>query len=310
MNFKRSSTKLFLDPLSQERVEYKKGEKFTIVLSPSLYWVKKTALPVKSVREVKKLLVSLFEDSLPQGHYSYTAHKSGDEFLLFAYEDKKILALLNAKGINRADIHSIHFAQSEFTTLEGALSINATQSMYKKDGLLVLAPSMWIRESSNLDIDSIKLSKETIKLQQFGHIVDKKSLYKVGAVLVIFSAVLMLEIFVASSKKDAVEKLKDEVFSKYKLQATMFQNRSTKSKYEKIFKAQTKLREYIAYFLTMKLKQMQKITLLEYKNSSLYVTISNVSKGDGRSISSQLNDKGVKYEVSYSNKSMKIEMKI
>ena len=310
MNFKRTSTTIFLDPSSEAKVEYAKGEKLNVILSPSLYWVKKIALPVKSVREAKKLLASIFEDSLPEGHYSYTAYKSGDEFLVFAYEDKKILSLLNAKGISTVDIRSIHFAQNEFSTLEGAIKINATQSMYLKDEVLVLAPSSWISESKDLDLVTLELSKRTIKLQQFGHIVDNKSLYKIGAILVILALVLMVEIFVASSKKDAIVMLKDEVFSKYKLQSTMFQNRSTKSKYKNIHKTQTKLRQYISYFLTMKLKKTQKITLIEYKSKVLYVTIDGTSKGHERSITSQLDAKGVKYKVSYSGESMKVEMKI
>jgi len=310
MNFKHSSTALFLDPSSTATVEYEKGEKLNIILSPSLYWVKKIVLPVKSVREAKKLLESIFEDSLPEGHYSYTAYKSGDEFLVFAYEDKKILSLLNAKNINMVDVRSIHFAQNEFNSLEGAVKINATQSMYLKDEVLVLAPSAWISESRELDLGSMELSKHTIKLQQFGHIVDNKSLYRVGAILVILALILMVEIFVASSKKDAVVALQDEVFSKYKLQSTMFQNRSTKSKYKNIHKTQTKLRQYISYFLTMKLKKMQKITLIEYKNKILYVTLSGASKGHERSITSQLDSKGVKYKVSYGDASMKVEMKI
>jgi len=310
MNFKSTSTTIFLDPSSETEVKYEKGEKFSVILSPSLYWVKKIALPVKSVREAKKLLASIFEDSLPEGHYSYTAYKSGDEFLVFAYEDKKILALLNAKGISTVDIKSIHFAQNEFSSLEGALNINATQSMYLKDKVLVLAPSSWISESEDLNLESIELSKRTIKLQQFGHIVDNKSLYRVGAILIILAIILMVEIFVASSKKDAIVELQDEVFSKYKLQSTMFQNRSTKSKYKTIHKTQTKLREYISYFLTIKLKKMQKITLVEYKNRVLYITLSGTSKGHERSITSQLDSKGVKYKVSYSAESMKVEMKI
>jgi len=310
MNFKRSSTALFLDPSSPAIVEYEKGEKFNIILSPSLYWVKKIVLPVKSAREAKKLLESIFEDSLPKGHYSYTAYKSGDEFLVFAYEDKKILTLLNAKGINTVDVYSIHFAQNEFSSLEGATKINATQSMYLKDEVLVLAPSSWISESKELDLTSVELSKRTIKLQQFGHIVDNKSLYKIGAILVILALVLIVEIFVASSKKDAIVELQDEVFSKYKLQSTMFQNRSTKSKYKNIHKAQTKLREYLSYFLTMKLKSTQKITLIEYKNKTLYVTLKGASKGHERTITSQLDSKGVKYKVSYNDASIKVEMKI
>ncbi|MDQ7066925.1 MAG: hypothetical protein Q9M40_02365 [Sulfurimonas sp.] len=75
-----------------------KREKVSIILSPSLYWVQKLSLRVKYVREVKKLLPSIFEDMLPAGQYSYSAYKRGDDFFIFAYEDKAILKLLQDKS--------------------------------------------------------------------------------------------------------------------------------------------------------------------------------------------------------------------
>lgn len=201
MNFKRPTTTLFLEPSANEEFSFDKSEKLNIILSPALYWVKKMPLPVSSVREVKKLLPSIFEDSLPEGHYSYTAYKSGEEFMLFAYEDKKILALLSKVGIGLANIASVHFAQSEFKELSHAFCINEKQCMYMKDELLVLAPSAWISNKEKLNIEDIQLSKHTLTLQQFGHIVDNSSLYKMGAILGVLALVLLIEIFITNAKK-------------------------------------------------------------------------------------------------------------
>ncbi len=310
MNFKRATTALFLDPSSIEEFSHDKSKKINIILSPSLYWVKKMSLPVKSVREVKKLLPSIFEDSLPEGHYSYTAYKNGEEFMLFAYEDKKILSLLTQKGISSADIASVHFAQSEFKELSSAFCINEKQCMYIKDELLVLAPSAWISEKEKLNLDDIKLSKHTIKLQQFGHIVDNSSLYKIGAILTLLAFILIVEIFITSSKKDAIIEAKEELFSKYKLQSTMFQNKSSLSKYSKVHERGVKFRESISYFLTLKLKSNQKIKLIEYKNNLLNVTIDGVDKASLNAINNQLNAKGVKYKSSLKGETMRVEMKI
>ncbi|MEA2073471.1 MAG: hypothetical protein U9O86_07790 [Campylobacterota bacterium] len=310
MNFKRATTALFLDPSSSEEFSHNKSKKINIILSPSLYWVKKMSLPVKSVREVKKLLPSIFEDSLPEGHYSYTAYKNGEEFMLFAYEDKKILSLLAQKGISSTDIASVHFAQSEFKELSSAFCINEKQCMYIKDELLVLAPSAWISEKEKLNLDDIKLSKHTIKLQQFGHIVDNSSLYKIGAILTLLAFILIVEIFITSSKKDAIIEAKEELFSKYKLQSTMFQNKSSLSKYSKVHERGVKFRERISYFLTLKLKSNQKIKLIEYKNNLLSVTIDGVDKASLNAINNQLNAKGVKYKSSLKGETMRVEMKI
>ena len=310
MKFKRSSNVLFLDPQSTTTRVLEKGERVDIILSPSLYWVKKIKLPVKSVREVKKLLPSIFEDTLPEEKYSYTAYKFEDEFIVFAYEDKKILDLLSSRDISLSDVSSVRFAQSEFSSLESAFSINETQSIYVKDSLVVVAPSAWLENPQKMLTKDMHLSKFTIKLQQFSHIVDNSNLYKIGTVLGVLALILLVEIFVASSKRDDIESAKDELFTKYKLQSTMMQNRSTLSKYTKIHKKQTKLRAVISYFLNMKLKQGQKITLIDYKNSVVSVVFSGIKKGNERKIISQLKSKKINFQHSFSSENMKVEFKL
>ena len=310
MKFKRSSNVLFLDPQDITIRTLDKGERVDIILSPSLYWIKKIKLPVKSVREVKKLLPSVFEDSLPEGKYSYTAYKLDDDFIVFAYEDKKILDQLTKNGLSLSDVSSVHFAQSEFSSLESAFSINETQSIYVKDSLVVVVPSAWLEETQKIVTKDIQLSKHTIKLQQFSHIVDNSSLYKIGAVLVVLAIILLVEVFVASSKRDTIETAKDELFSKYKLQSTMIQNKSTLSKYTKIHKKQTKLREVISYFLNMKLKEGQKVSLIDYKNGVLNVVFTGVKQGTERRIISQFKSKKINFQHSFNGETMRMEVKL
>ena len=308
--FKSSNTTIFLDPNSTNKISLEPKEKVDIILSPSLYWVKKLSLPVKSVREVKKLLPSIFEDTLLEGDYSYGAYKSEDEFFVFAYEDKKIIDELTKVGISFSNIASIHFAQSEFENLEEAIKINDDQSIYIKDEILVIVPTAWVKDAKELSLEDIELSKHTIKLQQYGHIVKNTSLYKIGAIVVALIVIIISEIFIASSKKDAIEQSKEKLFAKYKLQPTMFQNRSTLKKYTKIHTIQTKLREYISYFLTLKLKNDQKLTLLSYKDKKMTVKISGVDETNKNNIIKQLDAKKLKYSKSFKNNTMYIEVNI
>ena len=301
---------VLIDPSDIAPLSLEKGEKLNIILSPSLYWVKKMSLPVKSVREVKKLLPSIFEDSLPSATYSYTAYKKEDNFLLFAYEDKKILDFLSTKGISNAHIRGVYFAQSEFENSKEAYTVSKTQSIMSKDGLVVLVPSAWVKESQPLHLEEKALSKHRITLHQFGHIVDTKSLYTIAGILGVLAIILMVEIFIASTKRDAILASKDALFSKYKLQSTMFQNRATHTKYSAIHTRQTHLREDISYFLSMHLKSTQKIKSIELKHKTFFVTISGVTKGSERRILSQLNSKKLKYKTSFNGETMKVEIKL
>jgi type III secretory pathway component EscR len=308
--FKTKTSTLFLDPNAQKSIEYERGTKLNIILSPSLYWVKKLSLPHSSLREVKKVLPSIFEDILPASHYSYSVYKKGDYFIAFAYEDKKIIELFKRYRINYADVEGIYFAQSEFDSLEGAYRVNDKESIYLQDSLLVLVPSEWLSESRELDLESLVLSKERVKLQQFGHIVDSKSLYKIATILVLIALVLLVEVFVTKSKLSAIDEQQRELFSKYKLQSTSFQNRATLKKYRNIYKKESKLREYISYFLNLHLKEGEKIQEIELKKSSLFITISGVKKARQKTIESLLNAQTIGYKLSSRDETMHLEINL
>jgi hypothetical protein len=310
MKFSSKNQRVFLNPSSGKVISLEKGKKVDIILSPSLYWVKKVTLPIKSVREVKKLLPSIFEESLPEGHYSYYAYKSEDDFIAFAYEDKKILEAIHEAGITTAQIGALYFAQSEFEEIQTVVQVSDTSALYVKEKLLLLAPLTWFKECEKLALDSLKLSKHKISLQQYGHIIDPKSLYKIGVLLSLFALILGGELFIAKSKLDSIEVKKAEIFSKYKLQSSTLQNESALKKYTKIYTTQIKLRKYLSLFLKLPLNKTQKIILVDYKNRILSITISGVKKGMEGSIVSMLKREKIENKLSFHKDSIKVEIKL
>jgi len=312
--FKKRYKSVFLDPDSE--VIHVKGltghanEKINIILSPTLYWVKKLALPLKNVRDVKKLLPSLFEDTLPIGNYSYSAYKSGSEFYIFAYEDKKILDLLLQKGIPLANIAALFFAQSEFGTCESAIKINELQSIYVKDEIVVVVPSSWIQDSKTLDLTSIKPLKHSITLKQFGHVVDSKSLYKIGVIMALLISLIATEYFITAKKTADMLKLKEELFTKYNLQSTMLQNSATLKKYDSMYTTQMKIREYISYILTLKLNDKEELVHLNLKNNILQAEFSGIAEGKELHITQILRDNKVNFKSFFKDKSWHVELSI
>jgi hypothetical protein len=312
--FKKRYKSIFLDPDSE--VLYVKSlsghanEKINIILSPTLYWVKKLSLPVKNVRDVKKLLPSLFEDTLPSGNYSYSAYKSGSEFYIFAYEDKKILDLLLQKGIPLSNVATLFFAQSEFCTIENAIKINEFQCIYVKDEIVVVVPFSWIQDSKALDLRYIKPLKHSITLKQFGHVVDSKSLYKIGIIMALLIFLIATEYFITAKKTADILKLKDELFTKYKLQSTMLQNSATLKKYDSMYTSQIKIREYISYILTLKLKDKEELVHLNLKNNILQVEFSGIAEGKELHITQILRDNKVNFKSFFKDKSWHVELSI
>jgi len=292
--FNQKYKAIFLDPDSPTIAV---DEKVNIILSPSLYWVKKLSLPVKYARDAKKLLPSIFEDTLPEGNYSYSVYKQDDNFFAFAYDDKVIIDTLNKKGLTVSNIASVYFAQSELFFLKDTFKINDIQSIYVKDGIVILLPSGWVKESGKLDLDELKLSKNSITLTQFGHIVDKSSFYKISAVLIALILLVSTELFITRTKVNELIKLKEELFTKSKLQATMFQNEAELKQYKKIDLRQNKIRDCVTLLLSLRLKSSESLVTMKLKEKSFVADFKALSKESIVEISKKLNRSGFKFKT-------------
>jgi len=308
--FKQSVRTILLDPNQTEKIEYSSDEKLAVVLSPSLYWVKKLSISVKYLRDVKKLLPSIFEEILPDGNYSYTAYKEGNEYFAFAYQDREIIELLKQRGISLGDVDSIRFAQSELKNLQKPYRLNEDEVIYVQDGVVILAPKEWFDEVESLNIDNIPLSKQTVQLQQFNHIVDNKSLYRLAYLMLFFILILSVELLITKTKIASLESKRVEIFKNYKLKPTMMQNRAILQKYEKIDKVQRALRKYIAEFLKISLKDGESLRVLEYKNKKLRLLFEGLTPQRVQRVAVKLRAKepGVKIEKRDNSLSVEVEL--
>ncbi len=305
--FNKQIKTIFLDPAS-DSLEIE--DDVNVILSPSLYWVKKVSLPVKYLRDVKSLLPSLFEDTLPEGSYSYSAYKSGDEFFIFAYEDKFIIDTLSSKGVSSTQIKGVYFAQSELSETQGAIKVNETQSIYVKDEIVILVPCCWIEESGNLDISSIDFSKHRISLKQFGHIVNDKSLYMLATIFSLLIVLVAVEYFITLQKISTTTESRDELFAKHGLKSTMMQNRSLLSEYKTIHKRQTNFRDSVGYILSLKLKKEQSLSQLTLKNKKLIAAFDGVKKGSEASIEKMLKSKKLKFISNFKDDTWYVEIEL
>ena len=309
-SFKTTATKVLLDPQNCIPLSPKKGERFDLILSPALYWVQRVKLPIANLRGVKKLLPSLFEDFLPEGHYSYTAQKDGNEFLIFAYEDKQILSLVQQCNLQPSQINSVTFAQNALREFHFPLKLNDTQLLTLQDGIVVVIPKEWEEQANSLDLLRAKTSQHPITLQQFGHIVDSKSLYKIIALLVALGVVLGIELFVTHQKISQVQAQEQALFTQYHLKPTMMQNKAILRSYTALYTHQKKLRETIDIFLALRLNKTQHLSLLEYNDTHFAMSITDVDAASRKKIETSLQAKGLKITTTLKNKTMRVEVEL
>lgn len=302
--FTKSNLKrLFLDASTPY---HELSERVDVILSPSLYWVKRVTLPVKYLYEVKKLLPAIFEEILPEGNYSYHAYREGDGYIAFAYDDRVILELLQAKGLGANSVEKLYFAQSELSNLEGAYRVNETQSLTVKEGICVLLPSIWTPQAKELDLEPLKLSKHNVTLSEFGHIVDSSSLTKYGVVVLLFALLFGFESYLVASKSQALQEERSALFERYGLKSTTMQNESLLASYEKRHTRQMALRSSIAKILALRLREGDRVVLMEYRGDKLLVEVA--LSADAAYFEPLLKKSGLSYKISRESGKAAIEV--
>ena len=281
-----------------------------VILSPEYYWIKKVSLPVNTLREVKPLIESLFEGTIPEGVYSYAASKKGDDFYIFAYEDGVILKALNAVNIKATQVKNVYFAQNEFSHSDGGIAMNETTSMYMENDLLIVVPSAWLSNSVVVDTDTITLSKNKIALKQFGNSIANKSLYTLGILFSVLIILTGIEYFVTTNNLNLKMQEREKLLQMNGLKPTMMQNRAMLSELNVLYTSQMKLRKHIGFFLGLKLEKEEKISSLIVKSKKLLIEISHLKKVREQRLRKVLHDKKINFTSSYKNKIWKLEIQL
>lgn len=292
--FKNNAVTVFLDKNSPG---FNIDASVNIILSPSLYWVRKLTLPVKSKREIVKLLPSVFDDTLPQYNYSYYAYKNHDTWYGFAYNDKEIIELINRKNLNKSKISNIYFAQTELADKITAIKIDDDTAICSQDGAVITLPSSWVKADDRLDISTIALSKHKIDLKAYEDIIDKSSLYKILAILIVFILIVAAKDIVIKKASEAVNQKTSKIFTRYNLMPTMIQNKSILSSYLQTYRKQIKIRNAIAKILNLRLHENQKLTFLSLNNNTITAIFSIGKNNNTNNILAGLQNLQPRYTV-------------
>ncbi len=286
--FKNNSKLLYFTQNSPVR---EIGE-YTLILSPSFYWVKKVNLPVKKISAAKKLAESIYEGSLPAGDYAYDVSKSGDDFIIIAYDKEKISQEISKKFIKNAKVNSVYFAQNEFTDLTECCGIDQVSSLVNLDGLIMQVPRMCTESKKEVNeyLKDKKLSNKKITLGSLeSSVVSKKELYALVAGVFILLSSFVLDWFNYRSSINKLEDRRSEIISKYDLPQTSIQLKSIKSSLTKTFKTQKKIRDELFVFNSISLQDGEFIESINSNNKETVVVIK---------LASQAREDEVKKEIS------------
>ncbi len=271
MGFRKKALPLFIDLHTSVNVE--EEQMLDLILSPSFYWVKHVSVPVKSLSEVKRFLPSLFEDSVPEGKYSYYAYECGDAYLIFAYDDKKILDALAEKKIHSEQINKIYFAQSEFENASDAIAIDESSVLDVENHVVLKLPKGFVSSSRPLELDDHSFSEHSIRLTQYAHIATTRSLTHFALFMGALIAIFALDWLVSEAKISEFDDAPLELYAEHKLPGTKVQNEVVFETLQKQYEKQIRIRRETAEILDLKLEKNEYITLYDLQGNRLKVEI-------------------------------------
>ena len=220
-------------------------EKVNVILSPEFYWIKKLQMNVP-LKEAKKIAKNIFK--LNEKDYFFYAFKLDNIIFIIALKKN-----LNLK-IDKKYINSIRIAQIEFYKYK---CIDAERCLIKKiDDILFCFIKKNTENCISVDeiLKNITLSKYTFNVYNVINI-DKKSLFYVFSVLIIFNIVFLIE---GISYKNELIKLKKEKLElkKYNIPLNLYQLNSIYETLKNEDKKINKIKKVLE-FLSIKLRNFE-----------------------------------------------------
>jgi len=242
--------------------------KVTVVLSPEFYWFREEMLPAKNEQQAKRLAPSVFDAILPATEYSYMAIKKEDFFWLFAYDDEKIIDVLDRLGIRPNQVSAIYFAQTESDTLESPLRINEDYALVKNEHIVSLVPLKYVGETVDVNefFTSSPRSNHKVNVNFFQNsLLDEKQINQLTMVtivlLIIYFANFMYERH--SNREARIEQ--KAIVQQYALPQTSFERKALMRSLHAKDKRQRDLRQHVKALLKIPLASGEYIKSFDLK---------------------------------------------
>jgi hypothetical protein len=250
------------------KAHFTTDEKVNIILSPEFYWVRIFQLPLKSIKEVNKVLPSLFDEFTDTLDLSYYSKKLEDgKFLCFAYNHKRILDQMKDSNIASSQVHNIYFAQLELSeTITNADSniIKVDDIFFTlSDEIVVQVPQSLVpqQEIQSIDVSTISLSKNKIYFNAGSKYIDRKTFISSSIILVLLSVFTIAKIVSTNYEKGKYTEARQVLQEQYKLPPSMIQTRSIVSQFQSIKQEQLKLRQAVEYIYAFNLKNSRIVSV-------------------------------------------------
>lgn len=225
--------------------------KIDIIVSPEFYWVRKFEIPVKTEAQARHVLPTLFEDIVQEfSSLAYQVIKlEENQFLCFAYNNKKIYEAIKKSNIPTSNISSIYFAQNECKNFK-AFYIDELVFMYTDENILVKVPNnIQVEEAIPLRrvVGNIKPSSYKLQVKFYNDVISSKFYYTLFTIFGILIATNFFKYFTYSNEINNLNNKMENIKKVNKVPKSNLQLDSILRKYSLNVQKENKKREAISY---------------------------------------------------------------
>jgi hypothetical protein len=248
---KKDVKKIFLT--TKTKINHSIDSKIDVIVSPEFYWVRIFDIPVKTEAQARHVLPTLFEDIVNEKvSLTYQVKKlKENQFLCFAFNNKKIYDALKSSGLNLSNIVNLYFAQNECEEFN-SFKIDDCSFLYTTDKILVKVPDNIAQDSIDLSrvLNNIKLTSMKMQIKLYNDVLTGKWHYPLYIIFSILIIVNFIRYFDYSSEIKSLENEVEKIKKVKQLPTSMIQMNSILSKYEKNVRFEKRNRDAISFILS------------------------------------------------------------
>ncbi len=277
-NFKKQRAHLFLDTKVLLK-EQEGSQKYDLILSPSLYWIKRVELQL-SKKQIKAYLPSLFDTLLPPGNYRYSLLQSNGELFAIAYDEEVIRNYLKHFGVDISIIGKVYVAQEALSQQMLPCHLSDARAIAMQDGIVVVVPETLVQdEIKECDFSMLSLTTQPLFMRTYKSVIDEKLFYKLLGVLVFFGILFGVELWHYKTELYKIEEKRALIFKKFNLLPTLLQNRALLEELEQLDAKQKVLVTLLQKSLEVPLNRAS-ISMLSYEKGYLKLFFKKKNIGD------------------------------
>jgi hypothetical protein len=223
------------------------SEQVDVMLSPSLYTLKRESLEIKFAHQAKKLAPSVLDELIDEKEYQYSAFKDEQGWVFIAYSPSQVLEALKQTGLDPAQVGKLYFAQQSSTMFSNPIALDAQHALGLVDGIVTVMPKALYGERRFLSFDeSFRPNSGGVSLgiNSQDSIIEKKDAIILASIFVVVGTLFVFEGLGYASASSKQNSTIDTLLEDHPSLQSKYSRDSIAAKYQKRDKQERKKREF------------------------------------------------------------------